>query len=40
MLPHPLVCRDALAGDPVAALLGQDGIEEKFKQAIGLVLSK
>ena len=31
-----LVRGDALAGDPVAALLGQDGVEETFGQAIGL----
>ena len=36
MLPQRLVCGDALAGDPVAALLGQDGIEETFGQAIGM----
>ena len=37
MLPQPLVRGDAPAGDPVAALVGQDGIEETFGQAIGLV---
>jgi hypothetical protein len=40
MLLQPLVCGDALAGDPLAALLGQDGIEETFEQAIGLVRSE
>ena len=40
MLPQRLVRGDALAGDPVAALLGQDGIEETFEQAIGLVRSE
>jgi hypothetical protein len=40
MLPQRLVRGDALAGDPVAALLGQDGIEETFQQAIGLVWSE
>jgi hypothetical protein len=36
MLPQPLVRGDALAGDPVAALLVQDGIEGSFRRAIGL----
>jgi hypothetical protein len=40
MLPQRLVRGDALAGDPVAALLGQDGIEEMFEQTIGLVRSE
>jgi hypothetical protein len=40
MVRQHFVCGDALAGDPVAALLGQDGIEETFEQAIGLVRSE
>ena len=36
MLPQCLVRGNSLAGDPVAALLRQDGIEDAFGQAIGL----
>jgi hypothetical protein len=37
MLPQRLVGEDAIAGDPIAALLGQDGIEKTFGHAIGWV---